>query len=98
MGTKETALKNLAKRKNKGGRPRGRRNRFTTLKDSFLKAYEHKDGFGGDEALKRFAKANPHDFLQMVKTMLPKNIEMKSENELIINIISAVPEPETRPE
>jgi hypothetical protein len=98
MGTREAALKNLEKRKSKGGRPTGCRNKFTTLKASFLKAYEAEDGFGGDEALKRFAKANPHDFLQMVKTMLPKNLEMKSESEMVINIISAVPEPRPRPE
>jgi hypothetical protein len=49
MGTREAALKNLEKRKSKGGRPAGCRNKFTTLKESFLKAYEHKDGFGGDE-------------------------------------------------
>jgi hypothetical protein len=98
MGTREAALKNLEKRKSKGGRPTGCRNRFTTLKESFLKAYEAKDGFGGDEALKRFAKANPYDFLQMVKTMLPKNMEVKSENQMIINVISSIPEPKPRPE
>ncbi len=70
MGTREAALKNLAKRKNKGGRSRGCQNRFTTLKDSFLKAYGNKDGFGGDEALLEFARDNKHEFLQLIKTML----------------------------
>ena len=98
MGTREAALKNLAKRKNKGGRPRGCQNRFTSLKNSFLKAYGHKDGFGGDKALLEFARDNKHEFLQLIKTMLPKNVEMKSENELTINIISAVPEPQPKSE
>lgn len=83
---------------NPKGRPKGATDKFTNLKDSFLKAYEAKDGFGGDEALKKFAKDNPGDFLTMIKGMLPKNIEMKSENELQITIVSAIPEPKPRPD
>ncbi len=98
MGTRETALKNLAKRKNKGGRPKGSKDKFTNLKDEFLKAYEAEDGFGGIKALKKFARENRHDFLNMVKGMLPRNLDVKTDSEMTINIISAIPEPQPRPE
>jgi hypothetical protein len=83
---------------NLAGRPKGAKNKFTNLKESFLEAYRAEDGFGGDEQLKKFARENRHDFLNMVKGMLPKNVEVKSENETVINVISAVPEPGPRPE
>ena len=98
MGTRETALKNLARRKSKGGRPKGCKNRFTSLKDSFLKAYEAKDGFGGDEALKKFAKANPHDFLNLINGVPPRNLDVKNDSEMTFNIIPPIPEPQTKPE
>lgn len=82
---------------NPAGRRKGAKDKFTNLKESFLKAYQAKDGFGGDEALIKFAKENRSDFLNMIKGMLPKNVEMKSENELIITIISAIPEPKPKP-
>ena len=94
MGNRATAKANLAKRKSKGGRPKGSKDKFTNLKESFLKAYQHKDGFGGDEALIDYARENKESFLQMVKGMLPKNVEMKSDNELVIVIKSAIPEPD----
>jgi len=79
---------------NPKGRPKGAKDKFTNLKESFLKAYQHKDGFGGDKALIDYAKTNKESFLQMIKGMLPKNVEMKSENELVIIIKSAIPEPD----
>ena len=96
MGNKATALDNLKKAGKSPGR-KGKKDKFTNLKESFLKAYNHKDGFGGDTALIKYAKDNKESFLQMVKGMLPKNVEMKSANELIITIESAIPEPKPRP-
>ena len=72
MGDKKTALENLKKVEGKRGRPPGRKNKFTGLKDSFLRAY--KDA-GGDAALTKFAKKNPKEFYQMVSKMLPRNIK-----------------------
>jgi len=76
MGTKEAVAKNRAKRVGKGGRPKGSKNKFTNLKDSFLKAYESEDGFGGDEELKKFAKENPGKFLDMITKLFPKDIKV----------------------
>ena len=56
------------------GRPKGATGRFTNLKQSFLNAYQAEDGFGGDEALKKYAKTNPESFLQMIAKLLPKDI------------------------
>jgi len=64
------------------GRIKGSKNKFTSLKDSFLNAYQAKDGFGGDDALKKFARDNPGDFLAMIKTMLPKQVEQSGELDL----------------
>ena len=69
------------------GRPKGSKNKFTTLKNSFLKAYQAKDGFGGDEALKLFAKKNPEAFLQMIKSLLPKDLDVKTDGEIILKVI-----------
>jgi len=79
MGTKATALKNLKKagRKPGPGRPKGKVNKFTNLKDSFLKAYEAKAGFGGDVKLREFAKKNPKTFLNMITKLFPKEIDAK---------------------
>ena len=96
MGSAKGMAKARAKKKTPG-RPPGAKDKFTNLKESFLKAYQHKDGFGGDKALIEYAKNNKETFLQMVKSMLPKNVEMKSESELVITIESSIPEPKPRP-
>jgi len=77
MGTKAVAVKNLKKagRKPGPGRPKGLKNKFTNLKDSFLKAYQAKDGFGGDKALFEYAQKNPDTFLTMITKLFPKQID-----------------------
>jgi hypothetical protein len=69
------------------GRKKGAKNKFTNLKESFLNAYQAKDGFGGDEALKKFAKNNPAEFLNMVKMMLPKNLDLSSDGPITLRVI-----------
>ena len=71
MGNRETALENLEGAK-RTGRPKGSRNKFTTLQDSFFRVYEY---IGGDKKLAEFAKKNPKEFYQMVSKMLPRNIK-----------------------
>jgi hypothetical protein len=90
MGSKAGAAKTNAKRK-KIGRPKGVANKFTNLKESFIQSFEE---MGGTPELTDWAKNNKRDFYRMVATMLPKNVEMKSESELIIIIKSAIPEPD----
>ena len=58
---------------NPKGRPKGAVSKFTTLKDSFLNAYQE---IGGDAALAKWAKTNKGDFYQMIKTMLPKSVDV----------------------
>lgn len=70
MGTKAAAKKNLAKVK-KPGRPKGSKNKFTTLKQSFLDAFV---GIGGAGELQKWAKDNQKDFYNMVSKLLPKEI------------------------
>ena len=70
-GNRETALKNLAKIK-KPGRPKGVPNKFTTLKDSFLNVYQE---LGGDKFLRKFAEENPKEYIRLLGTMLPKDIQ-----------------------
>jgi len=79
---------------NRSGRPKGAKNRFTNLKESFIQSFKE---VGGTSELTAWAKDNKKEFYKMVSTMLPKNVEMKSANELIITIESAIPEPKPRP-
>jgi hypothetical protein len=64
----------------KPGRKKGSINKFTNLKQSFLDAYAAKDGFGGDKALRKYAREQPDVFLQMIKSMLPKEVAATVDN------------------
>jgi hypothetical protein len=55
------------------GRPKGAKNKFTTLKQAFLNAFVE---MGGEAELTDWAKKNPKDFYQMVKVMLPRQIDV----------------------
>jgi len=57
--------------KGNAGRPKGAKNKFTCLKDSFLEAFE---GIGGTQELIEWAKKtqNRPQFYQMIARMLPK--------------------------
>lgn len=66
---------------NPAGRAKGSKNKFTNLKESFLKAYEAKDGFGGDKKLKEFAKKHPETFLNMITKLFPKDIKVGGDEE-----------------
>ena len=79
-GNRETALKNLPK----GGRPKGAKNKFTGLKDSFLKAYKHEQGFGGDVALIQWAAENREAFLKMIHVMLPRRVQEEIKEDIHI--------------
>lgn len=56
------------------GRPKGKLNKFTTLKQSFMDAYE---GTGGTKELIKWAKKeeNRKDFYSFITKLLPKEIE-----------------------
>ena len=92
MAIHPNSKKNLKK-----GRPKGAKNKFTNLKDSFLKAYEAKDGFGGDEALIKYAKKDPDTFLNMVTKLFPKDIKVggDEDNPLTLRMTWFPPMPKT---
>ena len=61
--------------KGNAGKPKGARNKFTTLKEAFIGAFQE---IGGQKALTQFAK-NPKykkDFLKMLAGMLPKEVQV----------------------
>lgn len=70
--SRNIAIKNLSKAGKSSGRPKGSKNRFTSLKQSFLEAFEE---LGGTEGLTEWAKKNKGMFYQMLAKMLPKTVE-----------------------
>ena len=61
---------------NPKGRPKGSKNKFTTLKDAFLGVFED---VGGREGLKDWvneSKANRREFYRMITKMLPANVSV----------------------
>jgi hypothetical protein len=76
---------------NPAGRKTGSPNKITKdLKKVYLQAF---DKMGGLEGLIAWGKENPDLFYSQISKLLPKGIEIKSEHELQINIITAIPEP-----
>ena len=66
------------------GRPKGSKNKFTTLKQAFLDAFEE---LGGVEGLVEWAEKNSHtkeQFYKMITKMLPTHVtdEVKGKIEL----------------
>jgi hypothetical protein len=60
------------------GRPKGKKNKFTTLKDAFIGAFQD---VGGQEALAKFAKGkNKKNFYHMISNMLPKDVHVSDPN------------------
>ena len=58
------------------GKPKGARSKFTTLKESFIEAFI---ATGGTEGLVAWAKTNNstrRDFLRMLASMLPKEVQV----------------------
>jgi hypothetical protein len=51
----------------------GTKNKFTTLKAAFLKAFEE---IGGTETLVEWARLNKKDFYTFVTKMLPREVEV----------------------
>ena len=78
MANRNPKLENLTQ---KGlGRPRGSKNKFTSLKDAFLNAFEE---IGGQKELASWAKQqkNRAVFYQIIAKMLPNKTELEGEIE-----------------
>ncbi len=83
MGTAEAIAKNRAKRKTKGGRPKGSKNKFTTLKQAFLDAFED---IGGAEELVKWGQQdkNKAQFYQMITKLLPREIQAEVKHSIML--------------
>ena len=78
-------------RKKTAGRPPGAKNAITKdLKKAYLGAF---DAMGGMAGLIAWGKKSPDLFYSQISKLLPKGLEIKSDQELTINIISNIPEP-----
>jgi len=83
--------KNGKFKKGNPGRPKGTKDKFTDLKTAFLSAFE---GLGGARGLEKWAnesKGNRGQFYQMITKMLPTNVDIDAEGNIIVNIISRIP-------
>ena len=77
------------------GRPKGSKNKFTNLKEEYLKAFYDEDGIGGAEGIKKLMKNNPRNkmaFLQMIAKMLPSNIDVDHSGQIDTKITIEVVE------
>jgi len=80
---------------NPQGRPQGSPNKITKdIKAAYLKAF---DALGGSDGLIQWARKNRDVFYSQISKMLPKDLEIKSDQELSINIITNIPEPKPLP-
>jgi len=79
------------------GRQKGSKNKFTSLKDSFLQAFEK---MGGTEALMEWGEKekNKKDFYGMIAKMLPNKVEGDLSGKMTVIFQSNVPEPEKPPD
>lgn len=70
------------------GRPKGSKNKFTTLKQAFLGAFEE---WGGEERLLTWVKEsrqNERLFIQHLTKMLPSNVGLDEETRKLIYELS----------
>ena len=61
---------------NPTGRPKGTKNKFTSLKKAFLDAFEKLGGVSGLVYWAQFSSANMRVFYQMTARMLPREISL----------------------
>ena len=80
--SREQALKNLAKAKSKGGRPKGSINRYTRLRNQILDAIEN---LGGQKWIEEeCAKGDPSGFIRVAASLLPKTRNINHAGSIII--------------
>ena len=93
-GNAEVAVK-IRTAKGYDGHPKGSQNKITKdLKKVYLQAFEK---LGGLQGLVDWGEKSPDLFYGQISKLLPKGIEIKSDQELTINIITNIPEPKPLP-
>lgn len=72
-------------KKNNPGKKKGTLNKFTTLKNAFLKAFQEiqKDK---KVRLDKWGKMNPEMFYRLISKMLPREIELTGKNKEPVKI------------
>ena len=76
---------------NPAGKKKGTPNKVTKdLKKAFLQTF---DALGGTKGLIQWASENRDVYYPMISKMLPRDLQLKTEQETTINIISHIPEP-----
>lgn len=78
--------KRLANLRPGQGRPKGSKNKFTTLKDAFLEAFEKT---GGTEGLVNFIKESKHNralFYGWITKMLPSNVDVNGNLGVVLKV------------
>ena len=77
---------------NPAERPKGSLNKYSTIKLAFLEAFEE---IGGTKTLTKWAETNKKDFYSMVARLLPKNIEVESNDQAAVRMTFFPPQPKS---
>jgi len=78
---------------NSRGRPKGSKNKFTSLKDSFLEAFEALDGTQGLINWAKKSERNKALFYGWITKMLPSNVDVdhsgtiKTDNKVTVEVV-----------
>ena len=75
-------------RKKTGGREEGTQNKFTTLKEAFMNAFNSK-AMGGEKGMTKVFAANSftkREFYKLISKMLPSNVAMELDGKLDVTI------------
>ncbi len=70
------------------GRRKGTPNKFTTLKQAFINAYNSKE-MGGEKGMTEAFSKNPftkREFYKLISKMLPSNVEMDVDGKIDVTI------------
>ena len=79
--------KGMKKVKN-SGRKKGVQNKFTTLKQAYLDAFNSKEIGGSDGIVEAFKPSafTKRDFFKLIAKMLPTNVGVEHSGELTVNL------------
>ena len=75
------------------GRPKGAKDKFTTLKQAFLDAFRDEEIGGSKGMVKVFKKSDAKKimFFKIMAGMLPRNVDVTLPTDTVIKVITAVP-------
>ena len=65
------------------GRPKGSKNKFTTVKEMVIQVLED---LGGADWIYQFAQQHPRDFLKLIDKLLPESLEVAGPNGTSVSV------------